>query len=82
MPLESYLRLQGGVELLMALTFLIWLVPRKLVLAAAALASLEFLFILFFAPQFSITFRDIGLLGAAVALFLINLSRTNNYQPN
>ena len=78
LPLESYLRMQGGVEIVMALIFIVWFAPRKLVLAAAAFSSLEFLFILLFAPQFSITFRDIGLLGAAIALFLINLSWTKS----
>src|SRR3989344_5532302 len=71
MPVESYLRFQGAVELLMAFLLLSFFFPKKVALAVAAVSSLEFLFILLFAPQFSITFRDIGLLGAALALLII-----------
>ena len=71
MPVESYLRFQGAVELLMAFLLLSFFFPKKVVMAVVAISGLEFLFILLFAPQFSITFRDIGLLGAALALLII-----------
>lgn len=71
MPIDSYLRFQGAVELLIAFLLLSFFFPKKIALFAAAVSSLEILFILFFAPQFSITFRDIGVLGASLALFII-----------
>ena len=68
MPLESYLRLQGAGELAIAFLFLAWFLGRFAVRAAAALAVLEMLFILIFVGINLITFRDIGLLGGALAL--------------
>jgi len=71
MPIDGYLRFQGALELLMAFLLLFFFFPKKVALAVAAVSSAEILFILLFAPQFSITFRDIGVLGASLALFLI-----------
>ncbi|KKU04963.1 MAG: hypothetical protein UX07_C0023G0013 [Parcubacteria group bacterium GW2011_GWA2_45_30] len=77
-PLEDYLRLQGVAELTMAFVLLIWLCDHNFVRIVAAISALEFTFILIFAPQFSITFRDIGLLGAAIALLvLVSLPKSN-----
>ncbi|KKS38356.1 MAG: hypothetical protein UV01_C0004G0158 [Parcubacteria group bacterium GW2011_GWA2_42_14] len=73
MPIDGYLRFQGALELLMAFLLLSFFFPKKVAIAVAAVSSLEILFILLFAPQFSITFRDIGVLGASLALFLILL---------
>ena len=67
-PLDTYLRFQGGGELLMALVFLALFIKGRIVLFFALLSSLELLFILFFSPQFATTFRDIGVLGASMAL--------------
>src|SRR3972149_2580320 len=77
MPLEQFLRIQGGVELALALIFFLWFLPRKIVLVASAISSLEIAGILFFAPfsQFLITFRDLGVLGASFALFLVTLQK-------
>lgn len=71
MPLESYLRFQGSLEVFMAFIFLSFFFPKSVVMIISALSSLELLFILFFAPQFSITFRDIGVLAASLALLLM-----------
>ncbi len=71
MPLTSYLRLQGTAELVFALVLLAWFIPKKIAWIVSALSCLELLFILFFLPQFSITFRDLGVLGAAFTLFLL-----------
>jgi len=77
-PLEDYLRLQGVAELTMAFVLLLWFLNRNFVRIVAAISALEFTFILIFAPQFSITFRDIGLLGAALALLiLVSFSKSN-----
>lgn len=70
MPVEVYLRLQGIIELMMALILLTWFSNKKLVGLVALISSVEFIFILLFAPQFSVTFRDMGLLGAALAILI------------
>ena len=75
--LGTYLRLQGAVEIIFALIFLSWFLKPRVVKVASLLASIEFLAILVLAflpwseANFTITFRDIGLLGASLALFLI-----------
>ena len=71
MPLQTYLQLQGAIELTFAAVLLLWFIPRRMVAFVSLLSAFEFLFILIFAPQFSITFRDIGLLGAALALAIL-----------
>lgn len=71
LALDFYIQLQGGIELLIALIFLIPFLKGRIVLLFAILSSLELLFILVFSPQFSIIFRDIGILGASTTLCLI-----------
>lgn len=75
MPIDLYLRIHGVSELVLALIFLAWFLPRKLVVIGAAVSTLEIAGILLLAPlsQFLITFRDLGVLGASLALFLLSL---------
>ena len=73
MPLSAYLAIQGAGELLMAAVFLTWFLPRWTLRAAAAMAALEMLGIVAFVGVDLITFRDLGLLGAALALLLLSL---------
>jgi hypothetical protein len=68
--LDTYLMLQGIVELLFALIFLLWIWSR-LTRLVALLVALEMATILLFVGIDSITFRDFGLLGAAIALFFL-----------
>lgn len=68
---DTYLAMQGVGEILIGLVFLAWLAPRWLVWKVAFLAALEMALILMFIGVDPITFRDIGLLGAALALLLI-----------
>ncbi|MDO8600890.1 MAG: hypothetical protein Q7R73_04805 [bacterium] len=77
-PIETYLRIQGAGELIFAAILLAWFLNKKIVAAVALISVFEFLFILFFSPQFTITFRDIGLLGAAASLFLIALKNNGS----
>src|SRR3989344_5704038 len=65
---ERYLMLQGGAELAMALAFLAWFLPMPIVRFAALFAAIEMAGILLFVGIDAQTFRDIGLLGAALAL--------------
>ncbi len=79
--LDSYLQLQGIIELVFAIVLLGWFVKRSVVKIIALLSSLEMAGILAFAflpwneTNFLITFRDIGLLGGAVALLAILLKK-------
>lgn len=76
--LNLYIQIQGGVEIVFALIFLGWFFRKSLVRVAAFLATLEFaaILVLAFFPwsetNFLTTFRDIGLLGAGVALFFLS----------
>jgi uncharacterized membrane protein YphA (DoxX/SURF4 family) len=67
---DLFLRGQGVIELAVALVFLGWFLPRRVVLVASVVASLEMFSILLFVGVNSETFRDIGLLGGTVALFV------------
>ena len=73
MPIEKYLHIQGGIEIALAVIFLAWFLPRKIVLIAAVVSTIEIVGILLLAPfsQFLITFRDLGVLGASAALVLM-----------
>lgn len=70
---ETYLRLQGLAELTIAFILLVWYVNRIVVRIVVAFSIAEFILILVFTPQFFITFRDVGLLGASIALFVMTL---------
>lgn len=69
--LNKYLLFQGSAELILAFVFLAWFLPKNFAKWAAAIASLEMAAILIIVPIDAITFRDIGLLGAAFTLFVI-----------
>jgi hypothetical protein len=74
--LEAYLRFQGAMELALALTLLAWFMPRHVVRIAALFALFELVAITLFVGIDLITFRDIGLIGAAGALLML-LSEEN-----
>jgi len=77
MPIETYLHIQGGIELALAVIFLAWFLPRKIVLIAAFVSTVEIIGILLLAPfsQFLITFRDLGVLGASASLLLMTIRK-------
>ena len=83
MRIDAYLQFQGVVEIMFALVLLGWFLKPKLVKWVALLSTLEFAVILFLAfvpwseANFLITFRDIGLLGGALALVSL-LARKEN----
>lgn len=70
--IDNYLRIQAVEELLLALLFIAWFLPRWVVQFASALAALEMFLILWLIGIDAITFRDIGLFGAAIALFVMS----------
>ena len=69
--INNYLKAQGVGELLLAFLFLAWFLPKRIVRVAASVAAAEMFFILALVGIDAVTFRDIGLLGAALSLFLL-----------
>lgn len=67
----NFLRIQGVIEIVFALILLAWFLPKKYAKWVAGLTALEMAGILFIIPIDAVTFRDFGLLGAGLALFLI-----------
>ena len=68
--IDTYLMLQGASEVFFALVFLLWMWPR-LTRVVALFAAVEMVAILLMVGVDSITFRDFGPLGAAIALFFL-----------
>ena len=66
----EFLRIQGATEILLGLIFLAWFLPRPFVRLAALISTVEMAAILLFVGIDTVTFRDIGLVGAGLALFL------------
>lgn len=70
--LEFYLKLQGIAEFVMGLLFLAWFSGRRGLQIASGLAFIEMAAITTMVGVDLITFRDIGLLGGAAALFIMS----------
>ena len=70
--INRYLQIQGVVELMFAFAFFAWFLPKKILKIAALLTTLEMAGILLLVGINGETFRDIGLLGGAVALFFLS----------
>ncbi|MBI3627885.1 MAG: hypothetical protein HY220_04070 [Candidatus Sungbacteria bacterium] len=68
----SFVKIQGVGELLFALVLIIPFLPRRWVTMVATLSALEMAGILLLFGVDLITFRDIGLLGAAVSLVVLS----------
>jgi hypothetical protein len=66
--IDAYLRLQGIGEIMIALGLLGWFLPRWCVCVASTLLAVEMLLILICVGVDTVTFRNIGLLGAALSL--------------
>ncbi len=73
--LNNFLVAQGYGELLFGLILVLWFMPKRLVKWVAFLSALEMLAIILLVGLDTITFRDIGLLGASTALWLIYLRK-------
>ena len=68
---EKYLLSQGVGEIILALIFLIWFLPRSIVKYAGLFSAFEMLAIILLVGVDAVTFRDIGLIGPGLALFLM-----------
>ena len=73
--INAFLFMQGIGEVFLAFLFLAWFLPRKFVQIAAGISAVEMGVILLLVGLDSITFRDIGLLGAAVALVIMSFKK-------
>src|SRR5262245_32310642 len=68
--LDAYLRLQGIGEMMIGICLLGWFFPRWCVRVAAILLTVQMTLILIFSGVDPVTFRNIGLVGAALALLI------------
>ncbi len=69
--IDTYLRFQGISEAVLGIFLILWFLRPKFLQWAALFLSLEMAAILAFSGIDAITFRDIGLLGGLIALWLI-----------
>ncbi|MDP3792473.1 MAG: hypothetical protein Q8Q89_01960 [bacterium] len=69
--MKKFLLFQGVVEVVFAVVLLAWFLPKKYAKWVAGLTTLEMAAILLIIPIDAVTFRDFGLLGGGLALFLI-----------
>lgn len=69
--MKKFLMSQGVLEVVFAIILLAWFLPKKYAKWVAVLTTLEMAGILFLIPIDAVTFRDFGLLGGGLALFLI-----------
>jgi hypothetical protein len=74
--LEIFLRVQGAIELVFAVSFLLFFLPNWWVRMTAIFSAIEMLSILVLTGVDLVTFRDFGLLGASVALIIFLGSQT------
>jgi uncharacterized membrane protein YphA (DoxX/SURF4 family) len=74
---DAYLRIQGIGEMMIGICLLGWFFPRWCVRVAAILFTVQITLILIFSGVDAVTFRNIGLVGAALAL-LISLYEENH----
>lgn len=72
---DLYLKTQGVAEMIMALLFLAWFLPKVGVRVAAFLSALQMTLILIFIGVTLETFRDIPILGSSVAVFLMTFQK-------
>ena len=75
--INNYLRIQAVGEFAIALALLLWLLPKTLPRIAGLLVALQMASILLLIGVSLETFRDIGLLGAGLALFMILKENSN-----
>src|SRR3989338_7889305 len=69
--MKKFLMSQGVLEIIFAIILLAWVLTKKYAKWVAGLTALEMAGILFIIPIDAVTFRDFGLLGGGLALFLI-----------
>ena len=68
---EKFLNIQGATEIIFGAILVLWFMPRFLVKLTGLASSLEMILIVLLVGVDAITFRDIGLIGPGLALFLM-----------
>ena len=69
--IDLFLQIQGIVELTFAIILILWFLPKIFSMIVAVLITIEMALILILVGVDGITFRDIGLLGASLSLYII-----------
>lgn len=69
--IDLFLQIQGLIELTFAVILILWFLPKIFSMIVAVLITIEMALILIFVGVDGITFRDIGLLGASLSLYII-----------
>ena len=75
--IDNYLKAQATGELIIALALLTWFLPKAIAGIAGLLVGLQMFSILVLVGISLETFRDIGLLGGGLALFILSLREEN-----
>lgn len=68
---EKFLYFQGMGEIILAGLLLLWFIPRRLIKYVGLFSALEMAAIVLLVGVDAVTFRDIGLIGSGLALFLM-----------
>ena len=69
--IDLFLQIQGAIELMFAVILISWFLPKVFSMTVAFLIAFEMSLILIFFGVDGITFRDIGILGASLSLYII-----------
>ena len=69
--INKFLYFQGMLEIAIAAMFLLWFVPKFVVKYVGLLSAIEMALIVLLVGIDAVTFRDIGLIGPGLALFLM-----------
>lgn len=69
--IDLFLQTQGFVELIFAIVLVLWFLPKVFIMTVTALIAIEMALILILVGVDGVTFRDIGLLGASLSLYVI-----------
>ncbi len=72
----TYLKIQGAGEFLLGLALLMWFLPRVVGKVAGLISAIEIFLILLLVGIDSVTFRDIGVLGASLGLWFLLMEDT------
>ncbi len=67
---EKFLYIQGATEIIFGVILVLWFMPKKIIKYTGLLSAIEMTTIVLLVGVDAVTFRDIGLIGSGLALFL------------
>lgn len=76
---DLFLQIQGVAEMAFAVVLLLWFIPKKYTKFVVTLIAIELALILWLLGIDNVSFRDVGLLGAALALLSSLSKRSYSY---